>query len=124
MQRSGYSVGVFAEPVLTADQLRIEALHSATLNAEIELFDFWYFPNTPLTVAVSLSWTGVGETSSDKNHEHFQSPSFKYNSHSSGTFRDATAVGSITNGTINFTPGPAQSAGLGSVKESTVFILH
>jgi hypothetical protein len=41
-----------------------------------------------------------------------------------GTFRDATASGTVSDGTTNFTPEPAVFADMGSVKQGEVDIIH
>jgi hypothetical protein len=113
----------FGEPTPTADQLRIDGLDSASLNAEIELFDF--VSSTSFRVIVGLTWTGVGDAIvADKFHDHFMSHNFSYNAHASGTFRPAGVTGSVVDGTTNLTPSPPESPQLSSVKSSTVFILH
>jgi hypothetical protein len=113
----------FGEPMLTAGQFRIEGFDSASLNAEIELFDF--LSSAPFRVNVSLAWRGVGDTiTADKFREHFKSPNFSYNAQSSGTFRTAVASGTVTYGTTNFTPTLSESAQLSAVKSSIVYIIH
>jgi hypothetical protein len=72
-----------------------------------------------------LSWTGVGDAViADKVHDHFRSPDFSYNTHSSGTFRTAAVSGAVTEGATNVTPSPPESAQLSSVASSAVYIVH
>jgi hypothetical protein len=97
-------------------------LNAARLDTTIELFDF--ISGTILTVDVSVAWTGAGATFTVKDRFHQKSPGFKINSRFSGTFREATATGMVTDGTTNFTPDPAVFAQLGSVKTGEVQIIH
>jgi hypothetical protein len=114
--------GAYGEPTLGAGQLTINNLDSASMKAEVELFDFKSGAN--ISIFVSLTWTGVGVPTSGNNHEHFRTPAFSYNSYFNGTFRDAIAFGTVTDGTTNFTIGPAESAHLSSVKNGTVYVIH
>jgi hypothetical protein len=115
-------LSVFGEPALTADQFQINDLTSATLRGKFELFDF--ASETQFTVSLNLSWSGVGDTFDVKNHDHITMPNLKIDSHGKGTIRTATASGTVTNGTTNFTPSTTDSAALGSIKAGTVFVIH
>ena len=92
----------FGLATLTADQFQIDKkLNAATLNATIEVTDV-RFSNT-FPVDVSVSWTGSGDIVHLKDPVH-------------GTSRNATASGTVSDGTTNFTPQPAVSAEMGSTK--------
>jgi hypothetical protein len=109
--------------VLAPGEFQIAAdLTSATLTATIEVFDF--VSGTSFPVDVNVSWSGSGDTFREKQHFHFTAPGFKANFRMDGTFREATAAGTVTDGTTNFTPEPAVFAQLGSVKQGEVVIIH
>jgi len=109
--------------ILTPDQFQIDKqITAATLNATIEVFDF--VSNTTFPVDVSISWVGEGPTTSVKDHFQVKAPGFKVNSRANGTFRDATASGTVSDGTTNFTPEPAVFAELASIKQGEVAIIH
>ena len=42
-------------------------------------------------ITLSASWTGVGDLVRSNSNSHTISKGYKYNSHYSGTYRDATA---------------------------------
>jgi len=108
---------------LTPDQFQIDKkITTATLNATIEVTDFDSGNTFP--VDVSVSWTGSGPTVTEKDRFHIKGPGFKVNSRFNGTFRDATASGTVSDGTTNFTPQPAFFADMGSVKQGEVDIIH
>lgn len=108
---------------LAAGEFQIDKmLTTATLNATIEVFD--EASGTSFPVDVSVGWTGVGATTTQKDHFQIHGPGFKVNSRSMGTFRDATASGTVSDGTTNFTPGSALFADMGSVKQGEVDIIH
>jgi len=115
---------LFAEgqATLAAGEFQIKMLTTATLNATIEVFDFVSGASFP--VDVSVSWTGVGATTTQKDHFQIKGPDFKVNSRFMGTFRDATASGTVSDGTTNFTPESAVFADMGSVKQGEVDIIH
>ena len=71
-----------------------------------------------------MSWTGFGPTTTQKDHFQIKGPDFKVNSRFMGTFRDATAPGTISDGTTNFTPESAVLADMGSVKQGEVDIIQ
>lgn len=110
----------FAE--LTPEEFQADRLHAATLGTTIELFDF--LSATSFPVEVNIAWTGTGASVTERNHSHFSAPGFKVNARFSGTVREATATGPVTDGTTNFTPEPAVSAHLSSVKLGEVEITH
>jgi len=108
---------------LTPNQFQIDKqLTAATLNATIEVTDF--VSGTVFPVDVSVSWTGTGAIVTVKDRFHLTAPGFKVNSRFDGTTRDATASGTVSNGTTNFTPEPAVFADLRSVKQGEVDIIH
>jgi hypothetical protein len=97
-------------------------LTTATLDTTIKLSDSVSGNSVP--VSVNIEWTGTGATVTQRSHNQIKLPGFKMNSRFSGTFRDATAVGTVSDGTTNFTPEPATSARLGSVQGGEVGIFR
>ncbi len=109
--------------VLAPGEFQIEEqLTAATLTATIEVFDF--VSGTSFPVDVNVSWTGFGDTFTIKERFHQRSPGFRANFRMDGTFREATAAGTVTDGTTNYTPEPAVFAQLGSVRKGEVVIIH
>ena len=80
-------------------------LNQATLTTTIVVEDF--NTGTTFPVDVNVTWTGVGETSTVKEHFLTKEPGFKVNFRLMGTFREAEASGTVTGLGINFTPEPA-----------------
>lgn len=111
------------EATLAAGEFQIDKmLTTATLDTTIEVFD--EVSGTSFPVDISVSWTGVGATTTQKDHFQIHGPDFKVNSRFMGTFRDATASGTVSDGTTNFTPESAVFADMGSVKQGEVDIIH
>jgi hypothetical protein len=111
------------EATLAAGEFQIDKmLTAASLNATIEVTDF--VSGTSFPVDVSVVWTGVGATRKEKDHFQIKAPDFKVNARFMGTFRDATASGTVSDGTTNFTPESAVFADMGSVKQGEVDIIH
>jgi transcriptional regulator with XRE-family HTH domain len=108
---------------LAPEEFQIDRqLNTATLDATIELFDFVsnkYFP-----ITVDTAWTGVGDTITVKDHFQIKSKEFKLNAKFSGTFQEASAAGTVSDGTTNFIPEPAIFANMGSVKAGELVIIH
>jgi len=115
---AAYGFAVLAPSEFQIDQ----QFTAATLTATIEVFDF--VSGTSFPVDVDVSWTGFGDTFTVKDRFHQRAPGFKANFRFDGTFRDATAAGTVTDGTTNFTPEPAVFAQLGSVRQGEVVIIH
>jgi hypothetical protein len=98
-------------------------LDSATLNATLEVIDF--VSNTSFPVHISVNWTGIGETTREKIHSQTSTPGqlsiFRFD----GMVREATASGTVSDGTTNFTPQPANAfAQLFSTSQGSVIITH
>jgi hypothetical protein len=118
---AAYGFAVLAPSEFQIDQ----QFTAATLTATIEVFDD--VSGTSIPVAVSVRWTGFGDTFSQDDRFHLKVPGLKVNFHLDGTFREATASGSVSDGTTNFTPEPALLTGntrLGSIKVGEVDIIH
>jgi hypothetical protein len=109
--------------VLAPGEFQIDdKLTAATLTATIEVFDFVSGASFPLDV--NVSWIGVGDpfTSKDRFHQTF--PGFKVLKRFDGTARTASASGTVSDGTTNFTPEPASFATLASVRRGELDITH
>jgi hypothetical protein len=87
-------------------------LASATLAAEVELFDD--ISGAPLVVDVEAHWTSTGRLENSNSHFHSTSAGSDFNSHVAGRFRSAEASATVSDGTTEFTPEPATVAGIGS----------
>jgi len=116
-------LSAFGLTTLSPDQFHIDKqLNAATLNATVEVTDF--LSRNTFPVDVSVSWTGSGDIVSVKAHDQLKEPGFKLNARFTGTRRNATASGTVSDGTTNFTPQPAVSAEMGSTKRGEVVIIH
>jgi hypothetical protein len=96
------------------------SLSSATLHARVDAFD--YVSNTSFEVFVDLSWDGHGSVNREKRHTHFSSPGCRVNSRFDLTFRPAVATGSVSDGTVNFTPEPSLGYDIYKAKSGDVVI--
>jgi hypothetical protein len=93
--------------VLGPGEVQIDnQLTAASWTATIEVVDFVSGASFP--VDVNVSWTGVDGTTSARTHTRQTLPGFKINERFDRTFREATASGTVSDGTTNFTP-PARS---------------
>jgi hypothetical protein len=109
--------------VLAPGQLQIDnQLTAASLTATIEVFDFVSGASFPLNI--NVNWTGVGETESTKSRVHQTFPGFKVLKRLDRTFRHATASGTVSDGTTNFTPEPTTEAELASLRQGDLDITH
>ena len=107
---------------LAPDEFVIDKkLNQATLTTTIVVDEF--VSGTTFPVDVNVAWTGVGETSTVKDHFQVKEPGFKLNARFMGTFRQAQASGTVTALGINFAPGPAVFAQMGDVKQGVVSII-
>jgi hypothetical protein len=78
---------------------------------------------TTIYLYVNLDWSGFGDITTLRVKDHFDTPSFSTMFRAKGNFREATVSGSVSDGTINFTPvGSALSAELQVVSEGSVTI--
>jgi hypothetical protein len=97
-------------------------LTSAALETTVTVTDF--VSGTSFPVEMAVSWTGTGATFRQKTHSQIKTPGFMQTSRFDGTFREAAASGTVSDGTTNFTPEPAAFAALRSVKEGAVTIVR
>jgi hypothetical protein len=109
--------------VLAPGQFQIDSkITAASLTATIEVLDDVSGASFPLDV--SVRWTGVGETFSSKERFHQTFPGVKVLKRFDGTARRASAAGTVSDGTTNFTPEPASFAQLASVRQGELDISH
>lgn len=86
-------------------------LDSATLNTTVPLFD--YVTNSTFDVSIDLTWTGTGEIHKSRYHvTGSPSPGCHSNLLIQEEYRSASASGTVSDGTTNFTPEPADQANL------------
>jgi hypothetical protein len=97
-------------------------LDSATPNATVEVLDF--ISNTSFPLHISVNWTGIGATTREKIHSQTSSPGIRSIFRFDGMVRQATASGTVSDGTTNFTPQPATFANLFSTSQGSVMITH
>jgi hypothetical protein len=109
------------DPRVAEDAIQVRKLESAALNATVEVLDFVTFRSFP--VEISVSWTGVGAITKEKSHSHVTIPGMKVNMSFDGTFREATASGTVSDGVTNFTPEPAVSARISSETQGSLVII-
>jgi hypothetical protein len=118
--------GGFGFAMLEPDEFQIdEEFTEATLTTTIEVSDGVTGRTIPLNV--SVAWNGNGDTFRDDTRFHENTPGLRVNFHLDGIFREATASGTVSDGTTNFTPEPALSGygtRLGSIKVGEVDIIH
>jgi hypothetical protein len=110
---------------LSPGALNIDSsLKAATLKATVNVTDL--VSNTSLPVAISLTWTGSGQLANFEDHSNFRQPAFGFKStiRDSGTFRPATATGSITLNDADLTSGASTGAELSSAKQGEVDVSH
>jgi hypothetical protein len=91
--------------MLAPDEFQIDQqLTAASLTATIEVPDV--VSGSSFSVAVSVRRAGFGDTFSQDDRFHLKEPGFKVNFHLDGTFRQASASGTVSDGTTNFTLSP------------------
>jgi len=95
-------------------------LSSGAVTATVPMQD--YVSNNTFTVSVNVSWTGTGPVSRQVYTGHFQGPGFSGTNHFQGTLRNATATGSVNDGTTEWAASPADYAQLFSSTQGYVTI--
>jgi hypothetical protein len=109
---------------LASEQLQISSsLKTASLTATGGVFDL--VSNNTLPVTISLAWVGTGQLGGFEEHSNFRQPAFGLRStiRNSGTFRPATAVGTVMVNGSNIVSGTTTGA-LSSTKQGEVDISH
>jgi hypothetical protein len=99
-----------------------KSLTSASLSATISVFDF--VSGNTFNVSVNMAWTSTSTIMNEVQTFHIHTKGFTENFHLNATFRDASASGTVSNGTTNFTPSPSVFAQIASVKVGDVTISH
>lgn len=103
--------------------LQVEAkLSSATLSATVPVTTME--GGTPFDISVSMTWTATGALVSEHGTSHVHTQGLTENFHFDGTFRDASASSTVSDGTTNFTPSPSVFAQIDSAKSVDVTIIH
>jgi hypothetical protein len=113
---------VFASAPLSDEALQVQQLKSATLNTTVEACDF--VSGSCFPVDIALTWTGTGDVRNEKNKSQSDTGSCKFRFTATGSFRYATASGSITALGINFIPVtvPSNSAQLSETTQGSATI--
>jgi hypothetical protein len=95
-------------------------LDAATLNGTAYMYD--EVSGTNFNMDMHVTWTASGALTRSNDHSNLHAPGCIVNSRSSGTSRWAQAVGTVSNGLINFTPQPSYDASLVMVRAGTVTV--
>lgn len=100
-------------------------LISASLSAIVPLTDN-QTGNPLFNVTVNMVWTTPPDSviQHQNSTSHFHTKAFTVNSHFNADFRDATASGTLSDGTTNFTPSPSFFALVQAEGMTTVIITH
>jgi len=96
-------------------------LDTATLETSIDVSD--KTSGSTFAVHLSLRWAGTGSVSRTKEHTEIIEPGFVFISRSDASSRDASASGTVSAETTNFTPDAAVSGSLADVRSGEVTIL-
>ncbi len=116
-------IGAFGSATLGDEAFQISKdLTSAALHTTIEVDDF--ISSTSFPVDINVNWTGTGGAVNERDHFMLRMGGFRINSTFAGTFRGATASGSVTAGGTNFSPSPAVFADLSAVKAGELDVAH
>ena len=97
-------------------------LASASLQATIPVSD--ESGNPLFDVSVNTTWTATGPIMRQNQSVHFHTKGLIDNLHLNAALRDATASGTVSIGTTNFTPEPPTFALIASVNYGEVTIMH
>jgi hypothetical protein len=112
-------IGKFVE--LTPESFTFShGLQSARLNTTIDAYDWSTGSTVPLSIDVA--WEGVGERRRDSLNGMYSSPNLRVIWRMKGTFREATATGTVLMGTMNVSPDPSTFASLGVAHTGDVYI--
>lgn len=96
-------------------------LTSASLQATIPATDDL---GNPATITVDLTWTSTSGTMHGVNTGHTGGGSFSTSFHDNGFWSEATATGTISDGTTNFASGATQFASIGKYTDGYVEVNH
>ena len=67
-----------------------------------------------------MTWHGIGDISQQESINRFRSANFVFDTRFKGDSRDATASGTVSDGTTNFTPTSTVFAQLGNAQGGTM----
>ena len=95
-------------------------LVSASLNTTISVTDI--VSGNTFPVSVNLTWTSTSAITQEDQTFHFHTKGFTQNGHFNADFRDANALGTVSDGTTNFTPSPSVFAQIMSAKQVVITI--
>jgi hypothetical protein len=108
---------------LAPDEFVIDKkLNQATLTTTIVVEDTIISMTFP--VDINVTWTGIGETSTVKEHFQIKEPGLKENFRFMGISRGAQASGTVTGLGTNFTPEPTTIANMRAETSGDVTIFH
>ena len=109
---------------LAADEFQItDRLKAATLNTTVEGVES--VSGASINIDIHVTWTGEGAIFRQKDRfQTSERPGNKLMVFFDRVGRSATASGTVTFGTTNFTPEPALFANISSVKEGELEIIH
>ena len=97
-------------------------LEQATLNTTVTVTDFAADPIASFDVFIDLTWTATGPLSRQNNNINFNDHGCNIHNRLHGTSRTAEASGSVSDGTMNYTPQPSVQAFITSAKNGVVII--
>ena len=98
-----------------------KTLLSASLGAIMPVFDNQTGQKL-FDVTVNMTWTSTSDIYHQNFTQHYHTQGFTINSHSNADIRDATASGTVFDGTTNYTPSPSIFAQIVSAKSVQVTI--
>ena len=102
---------------------QVSGLASASLSATISVLDG--VSGKTFNVSVGQTWTATGPPTIEVGTFVFRTKHVVETFHMNDTFRDASASGTVSNGTTNFTPSPSVSpTQIASFKSGDVTITH
>jgi hypothetical protein len=99
-------------------------LRSARVQGTVTVYNQSSGPAT-FEVAIDVTWTGVGPLTRQSTRQHSNTFDSISMSSTTGITRSAEAIGSVTYGDINFTPGPSDPdyTYMGSGNDGTLLII-
>jgi hypothetical protein len=105
---AGYDIPLLEGAVQVANNLS-----SATLNASLELVDYTSY--TPVTADVHLTWMATDQSAKPSfYHTTSHIPGYTYNYHATGKTRTAQVSGSVSVGSVDYTPIPTSDGEFGT----------
>jgi len=106
---------------LAPDQFQVSAdLGSATLNAVVTVCE--RPSGACFDVTVNLTWAGTGDAHNNSGVSNQRIDRCRIHSTFSGSFRDATATGTVSDGSTDFVSGPSDFAQLSTFSFKDRFV--